>query len=228
MTTPTHILARTAPEELAAYPASRAAQIVRLSPSTLRLWAVGDRDHRSLFAPADKQPLTLSFSNLVEAFVLASIRRVHGVSMQKVRKALHFVGTEMGISRPLIHARFKTDGKRLFIEHAGRLLEASQPEQALLEKVLSENLERIDWGGDVAQRLHPWVRADIQAMQPKSIVIDPRRGFGQPVITGTGVQARIVAERYRAGESIHDLADDYSLALDLIEDAIRCETVEAA
>ena len=188
MTRPTHIPARTPPEELAAYPASRAAQILRLSPSTLRLWAVGDRGHRSLFAPADKQPLTLSFSNLVEAFVLASIRRVHGVSMQRVRKALHLVGTEMGIRRPLIHARFKTDGKRLFIEQAGRFLEASQPEQALLEKI---------------------------------------RGFGQPAIAGTGVQARIVAERYRAGESIRDLADDYSLALDLIEDAIRCETVTA-
>ena len=216
------------PEELPAYAVSRAAQIVRLSPSTLRLWAGGNGDHKQLFVPADEQPLNLSFSNLVEAFVLASIRRVHGISMQKVRKALHLVGTEMGIKRPLIHAQFKTDGKRLFIERAGRLLEASQPNQALLEKILSQNLERIDWGLDVAQRLHPWVRADIGAAQPKSIVIDPRRGFGQPVIIGTGIQARVVAGRYRAGESINELADDYGLSLDLIEDAIRCETVEAA
>jgi uncharacterized protein (DUF433 family) len=94
--------------------------------------------------------------------------------------------------------------------------------------VLDASLRRIDWGGDVAERLYPWVRADIEAAQPKSIVIDPRRGFGQPVIAGTGIQARIIAERYRAGESIAALAKDYALAVDKIEDAIRCETREAA
>ena len=40
------------PEELPAYTAVRAAQIVRLSPSTLRLWASGDGEHNALFAPA--------------------------------------------------------------------------------------------------------------------------------------------------------------------------------
>ncbi len=75
------------PEELPTYTAVRAGQIVRLSPSTLRLWACGDGEHAALFAPALSSPLTLSFSNLVESFVLASMRRVHGVSMQRVRKA---------------------------------------------------------------------------------------------------------------------------------------------
>jgi uncharacterized protein (DUF433 family) len=55
-----------------------------------------------------------------------------------------------------------------------------------------------------------------------------RRGFGQPIIAGTGIRARIVAERYRAGESIVDLAKDYGVELEKIEDAIRCKTREAA
>src|SRR2546430_13572103 len=91
-----HIAAAEPPEELAAYTAVRAAKIVRLSPSTLRLWARGDGEHAALFTPAQRSPLTLSFSNLVESFVLASMRRVHGISMQRVRKALRFVGRELG------------------------------------------------------------------------------------------------------------------------------------
>ena len=216
------------PEELAAYTAVRAAQIVRLSPSTLRLWACGDGEHRALFVPAERSPLTLSFNNLVESFVLASMRRVHGVSMQKVRRALRFVGARLEIKRPLIHARFRTDGVRLFVQEADRLLDVSNEGQALLKDVLDANLARIEWGGNVAQRLYPWVRADLRAAQPKSIVVDPRRGFGQPIIAGTGVQARIVTERHRAGESILDLAEDYALEVPQIEDAIRCETREAA
>jgi uncharacterized protein (DUF433 family) len=221
-----HIAGAESPEELPAYTAVRAAQLVRLSPSTLRLWARGDGEHAALFVPAERSPLTLSFSNLVETFVLASMRRVHGISMQRVRKALRYVGRELGVKRPLIHARVRTDGVRLFVDHAGELLDVASPEQALLREVLDASLERIEWGPDVAERLYPWVRADLEG--PKSIVIDPRRGFGQPIIAGTGIEARIVTERYRAGESVAELAQDYRLEPGQIEDAIRCETSEAA
>ncbi|EYF08040.1 DUF433 domain-containing protein [Chondromyces apiculatus] len=216
------------PEELPAYAIPRAAALTRLSPSTLRLWACGDGDHKALFKPASRAPLALSFSNLIEAFVLASMRRVHGISMQRVRKALRFVGEELGYARPLIHARFRTDGAHLFVQHADRLLDINSEGQAVLRQVLDASLQRIDWEGDLAARLYPWVRGGALARQPKTIVVDPRRGFGHPVITGTGVEARIVAERYRAGESITALATDYALGIEQIEDAIRCEMREAA
>jgi uncharacterized protein (DUF433 family) len=216
------------PEELPAYAIPRAAQIVRLSPSTLRLWAVGDGDHKSLFTAASTRPLLLSFGNLTEAFVLASMRRVHGISMQRVRKALRFVGRELGYDRPLLHAKFRTDGVSLFAEHAGRLLNVSVDGQAALREVLGASLQRIDWENDFAVRMYPWVRSEIAPGQPKTIVVDPRRGFGQPVIAGTGIEARIVAQRHRAGESITALARDYGVDLEQIEDAIRCETREAA
>lgn len=228
MTQPVAIDDDRSPEELPAYATPRAARIVRLSPSTLRLWACGDGAHKALFKPASRSPLLLSFSNLIEAFVLASMRRVHGVSMQRVRKALRFVGDELGYARPLIHARFRTNGLNLFVQHAGRLLEVSAEGQAVLRDVLDASLRRIDWEGDFAARLYPWVRGGDLAHQPKTIVVDPRRGFGQPVIAGTGIEARIVAERYRAGESIVALAKDYGVDLEQVEDAIRCETREAA
>jgi hypothetical protein len=55
--------------------------------------------------------------------------RIHGVSMQWVRNALTFVGQDLGVPRPLIHARFRTDGVRLFVDQADRLLDVSSPEQ---------------------------------------------------------------------------------------------------
>src|SRR5437016_6992695 len=109
MAKPVHIASAGSPEELPAYTAVRAAQLVRLSTSTLRLWARGDGEHAALFVPAERSPLTLSFSNLVESFVLASMRRVHGISMQRVRKALRFVGREF---RDFYRARERFDDKR--------------------------------------------------------------------------------------------------------------------
>jgi uncharacterized protein (DUF433 family) len=55
------------------------------------------------------------------------------------------------------------------------------------------------------------------------VVIDSRIAFGQLVIVGTGIPTQIVAERYVAGDSIEELADDYNCARNLIEEAIRCE-----
>ena len=228
MTHPVDIYGDRSPEELPAYAVSRAARIVHLSPSTLRLWACGEGARKALFKPASRSPVLLSFSNLIEAFVLASMRRVHGVSMQRVRKALRFVADELDYDRPLIHASFRTDGVNLFVQHADRLLDVSAEGQAVLREVLDASLKRIDWEGDFAARLYPWVRAGKLADQPKTIVVDPRRGFGQPVIAGTGIEARIVAARYRAGESILALARDYAVATEQVEDAIRCETREAA
>jgi uncharacterized protein (DUF433 family) len=219
------------PEELPAYAVPRAARILRLSPSTLRLWAAGGDGHAALFEPAREAPLGLSFSNLIEAFVLASMRRVHGVSMQRVRKALRFVGKELGYARPLVHARFQTDGVALFVEHAERLLEVSADGQAVLRQALDASLARIEWEGDFAARLYPWIRSvrgASTAAQPKSVVVDPRCGFGQPVIAGTGIETRIVLARYRAGESAADLAKDYAVEIERIDDAIRCELGEAA
>ncbi len=223
-----NIYGDTAPEELPAYTLQRAAQIVRLSPSTLRLWAVGDDGHPRLFTLASDTPPLLSFSNLTEAFVLASMRRVHGISMQRVRRALQYVGRQLGYERPLLHANFRTDGVSLFADHAGSLLNVSREGQTALRDMLDASLRRIDWEKNFAARLYPWVRAEIDPAQPRTIVVDPRRGFGQPVISGTGIEARVVAQRYRAGESITTLAKDYAVKFDQIEDAIRCETREAA
>ena len=65
--------------------------------------------------------------------------------------------------------------------------------------------------------------------EPKAIVIDPHVSFGRLVLAGTGIPTAVVAERYKAGESVDDLADDYGRKRLEIEEAIRCElALEAA
>jgi uncharacterized protein (DUF433 family) len=216
------------PEELPAYPLPRAAQLLHVSPSTLRSWSVGAAKSSALFTPAQRAPLTLSFSNLVEGFVLASMRRTHHVPMQQVRKALRFVAEELEVERPLVHAKFRTDGVKLFVENAGRLLSVSDAGQVVLQKTLEASLARIEWHNDLAARLFPWVREGAHENDPKNVVLDPRLGFGQPVIAGTGIATRVVASRYLAGESVAALATDYRVTTEQVEDAIRCETRDAA
>lgn len=63
----------------------------------------------------------------------------------------------------------------------------------------------------------------MQSDEPRSIVIDPRVAFGRPVLAGTGIPTALVAERYKAGETMEDLAKDYERDRVDIEEAVRCE-----
>jgi uncharacterized protein (DUF433 family) len=215
---------KTDPRETPAYSVAEAAALVRVPISTLKTWIHGEGPaSRGLLLLPSSRPRLLAFSHLVEAFVLAAIRRGHGVTLQRVRKAIRFVQSELAVSRPLIHATFKTDGVDLFVERWGKLVNASKDGQLSMRGALESSLRRVDWDRDgVAIRLFPLVRAS-GADQPRSVVIDPARGFGRPTLSGKGIRVDVIVERYRAGETIADLALDYRVPPELIDDAVRCE-----
>jgi uncharacterized protein (DUF433 family) len=215
---------QTDPREAPAYTVAEAAALVRVPVSTLKTWIHGDGSaSRGILALPPSRPRLLAFSHLVEAFVLAAIRRGHGVALQRVRKAVRFVERELRVQRPLIHAKFKTDGVDLFVDHWGSLVNASRDGQLSMHEALESSLRRVDWDRQgLAVRLFPLVRAS-GVEQPKSIVIDPEHGFGRPTLAGKGIRADVIVERYRAGETIVELAHDYRVAPDLIDDAVRCE-----
>jgi len=89
--------------------------------------------------------------------------------------------------------------------------------------ILMAYLRRVEWDETgLALRLYPFTRKK-ELDEPRFIVIDPYVSFGKPVLVGTGVPTSVVAERYKAGESVDELADDYGLGRTSVEEGIRCE-----
>lgn len=56
-----------------------------------------------------------------------------------------------------------------------------------------------------------------------AITIDKNIAFGRPIIDKTSVPTKNVYDRFLAGESVNDLADDFKLLERQIEEAIRYE-----
>ncbi|HEX9810575.1 MAG TPA: hypothetical protein VGA88_00595, partial [Burkholderiales bacterium] len=99
-----------------AYSIVEAAGYLRIPKSTLRAWLLGQQSFRPVIDIADRKGRQLSFINLVEAFVLAAIRRQYSIPLPKVRKALDYLRRTFKTSRPLSDEQFATDGVNLFVE----------------------------------------------------------------------------------------------------------------
>lgn len=220
-----------------AYPAREAAYILNLPLATVKAWSFGQtrRDDgrvrfKAVIRAADERNKLLSFANLCELHVLAVTRRVHGVSLPKVRSSVEYLRSRLNVDRPLIDRQFKTNGIDLFVEHASKLLNVSRQGQEALRgefELALARIERDNQGNPI--KLFPYSRtSDRTAMQPKSVVIDPRLSFGRPVLTESAVPTEVIYDRFLAGDSLEDMALDYNVDEKEIEEALRFEQRRAA
>ncbi len=217
--------------ELPTYALPEASHYLRIPVATLRSWVigrwypteVGEKFFRPVITLPDKKRLLLSFVNLVEAHVLDAIRRKHKIPLPKVRIAIDYLMQRFSSKHPLANKEFETDGLNLFIDKYGQLINISQAGQLAMRNILEAHLRRIEHDlAGFAVKLYPFTRKR-QPEEPKWVVIDPYVSFGRPVLVGTGIATAIIAERYKAGESMDDLANDYARERLQIEEAIRCE-----
>lgn len=223
------------PREVPAYGLLEASRYLAMPVSTLRSWTLGQsylhrgekRPFRPVIRPPQAKQPRLSFLNLVEAHVLDALRRQHSISLQKVRLTLSFLSRHFPSSHPLANQEFETDGLDLFVTKYGELINASRDGQIEMKQLIRKYLQRVERDElGLASRLYPFTRS-LPLESPRLVVIDPRVAFGRPVLAGTNIPTGIIAERFKAGDTIATLAGDYDRPSEEIQEAIRCE-LEAA
>jgi len=224
------------PREVPAYSIAEASHYLLIPEATLRSWVKGRkypvRGGQGFFKPvialSDRAKLQLSFINIVEAHVLDAIRRQHEIPLSKIRVAIGFLRKNFRTDHPLADQRMETDGSDLFVQKFGQLINISSEGQLAIRQLLEAHLQRIE--RDVkghALRLYPFTRKHEMA-EPRLVVMDPLISFGRPILAGTGIPTSVIADRYKAGESVEQLAQDYGRKTLEIEEAIRCELAKAA
>lgn len=217
--------------DIPAYGLSEASHYLGIPKATLRSWVLGrhypieagKQFFRPIIELPDKEKPLLSFVNLVEAHVLEAIRQRHGIKFWRVRGVVEYIERHLDSRHPLAEQRFVTDGVDLFVEQFGKLVNISREGQLAIKELIQTYLRRIERdSAGFPIRLYPFTR-ERKPDEPKTIVIDPYISFGRPVLAGTGIATTIIAQRYKAGESIEELAEDYGRPTSDIQEAIRCE-----
>lgn len=206
---------------------AEAARYLRLPAATLRAWVAGRTDRSApsagVIRPASRKPPVLSFWNLIEAHVLRALRADHGVSLHAVRRAVRYAEQELGIERLLLSQKLHTEAGEVFLEKYGTLINLSASGQLVIRKLLETHLRRVEWDRwQFPVRLYPFLHGE-ESTTERPIVIDPSVGFGRPLVTRRGISTAIIRERVDAGESVIELAQDYDLTVDEIEQAVVYE-----
>lgn len=218
------------PRDAPAYILSEAAALVGVPTSTLRSWTKGReqptksgprRTPAIIVTPSERY---LSFTNLVEAHILAALRNKHSIKLEKIRIAVAFMDRTMKLKHSLACEKFRTDGVDLFIEHLGRIVNVSMNGQETMRACVEQYLERVEYDAVRAVRFFPIYQAD-RTNLPRTIVVDPLRGFGRPTLVGTSVPIADIAARFRHGDDIEQIAGDLEVTPAEIQEAIRavCE-----
>jgi uncharacterized protein (DUF433 family) len=207
-----------------------AARYLKLPAPTLRSWVAGRAypkakgvgHFRPLIHPPQSQPPGLSFWNLIEAHVLRSLRTEHGVTIRALREALDYAERRLKIDRLLLSKELRTDAGRLFLDKYGQLIDLPASGQLAMRLVFDEHLKRVEWDEwKFPVRLYPFVSADTPA--PRTIAIDPKIAFGRPVIARAGISTAAIAGRIDAREPATEIAADYDLTVEEVEQAVLYE-----
>jgi hypothetical protein len=160
------------------YGVAEAAQYLRVPQNTLAYWLKGGGSVFPLIKLASAEPPRLSFSNLLECYMLSSMRAIYDVRIPKVRKALVTLAKYVQHKHPLIEQAFQTDRRDLFIEHLGNVVNLSKDQQILIPGVMELYLERVERDPRGLFKLYPFVMERKQN-EPRLIQIKSGGRFWQ-------------------------------------------------
>lgn len=164
----------------------------------------------------------LSFFNLLELHTLKGLRKGTSLPMQRIRRALMEFSAMENSAHPLLDPRLETDGLHLFLHDGDAYFNLNRAGQMGLPEILRTYLRRIDRFESGEMIFFPFIASE-DADEPRTIQIAPQIAFGRPVLANTGIAVDIIAGRFRARDTVSDLAEEYGVPAKLIEEAIRLE-----
>lgn len=209
------------------YTVSEASRLTGVPAATFRRWVFGYARTRSTgrveykpIAPPEIGQLdgqyVVGFRDLLEARIVQAFRTA-GVSWHVIHLAAENVRKSARSAHPFLSKRFRTDGRTIFLESAKaadelELVDLAKNQHAFHAVIAPSLFKQIEFdANDDAIRWYPlWPR--------KTVVLDPQRSFGRPLISN--VPADTLAAAARAEKSIDIAARWYNVSPDRVQDAI--------
>jgi uncharacterized protein (DUF433 family) len=216
-------LASDDPRSVPLFTISEAAKYLGLNYTTLRSWVRPEAGKALVYSfPKEGNYASIPFVGFAEAFVLAAAKRA-GLKPNRVRANIEAIRKDIGLDYALAT-------KRLWMDKVELLLADSHPDvkddlvvprnrQMAMREAVEHELELITYGrDDVAETIQ------LPIFKKTKVIVDPAEAFGQPIVERTGTRVRDVLALFWAEEEIRDIAYDFDLKVEEVEDLIRAQT----
>jgi uncharacterized protein (DUF433 family) len=207
-----------------------AAGYLGVPKSTIHAWARPATGAPLITAfPRRGAAATVPFIGFAEAYVLTAFRRA-GVPLQRIRPAVEALSRTIGLEHALASERLYTDGAEVLFDYANDrdeddLLElvVVRTGQHQFSEVVRDYLKRISYGSD------GWAtRVRLPSYTQAQVVVDPTIAFGLPLVIHGGARVEDLVDRFVAGDSVADIAYDFDVPPEEVEDVIRVAARAAA
>lgn len=205
------------------YPAAEVGRLVGLSSTRVRRWLQG-YDYRYADAVHHQDPVIrrgkthgTSYASFLDLVDLLFVRRFldHGLSLQKVRKALGEASEILGTTH-FARRSFFTDGSNIFLEVKDKgdaILHLLTGGQWAIAPIIQALADQIDFhaSSGLARRWYP--------LGPEGLVVlDPLVSFGRPMVAGRGIATANVFDLFMAENERTAIVRDW---LDLTDDEVE-------
>ncbi len=202
----------------------------KITRQTVVRWLGAREPTQALWTPdfrpiEDDDAFDVSFRDLIELRFVKAFRDA-GLSLQTIRECFGRAVDVVHDARPFSTRRFRTDGKTIFFEitdgvREGELVDLKR-RQNVFHRIVEPSLHDLEFDADVLARWYPL------GMSRKSIVVDPGRSFGRPIVSNGGVPTETILRAIEAEGSPERVARLYELSLGAVRDAVSFEQQLAA
>jgi len=214
------------PLDQGSYTASQASRLLNIPVRNIRRWMLGYKrgDHYSTplwqpQIPIIDNELEFGFRDLIELRFVQSFMNA-GLGLLAIRNCLQHAKEFVDNSHPFSTQSFKTDGRTIFLESSNSIEESElidlKNKQYVIKSVIEKSFKDLDIEEGIVARWRPY-------KGKSSIIIDPKRSFGQPIINDFGVATRVLSDAVKAEESIKKVSFLYEVPEKLVKDALNFE-----
>ena len=211
---------------LPAYSLSNAARYSGISPQVASNWYYRALPQVGYVAlPNKERRVPLNYLQLIELAVVSVFRQLR-VPLRNIAETRQYCAQVFASEYPFAEYQFKTDGFHLLMDVADAvpslttddLIVADAHGQLAWNSMMEDKLLEFDYDKHYEIALRWFV-----AGRKSKVLIDPRVAFGAPMVRG--IPTWILRGRWKAGETVADIEEDFNLEESEIRDALEFEGV---
>ena len=226
--------------------ARRSGAAIQLDLRTAKRWAQGyqfkrgGQTHASpgvmpLALPSSGKEVDVTFAEMLTLRLVKGFRSA-GLRLQTIKLVAQKASADFNVPTPFISRKFRTDGRKVFLElrefsaandeaelqpSERKLIEVLTGQQAFAEVVEPSLFADVEWTDDLASKWWP-------LGQNRCVVLDPAVLFGAPRLAETRVPTAPVAAAVRAegggDTAVAAVAEWFGLSTEAVRDAVKFET----